>query len=228
MYLVLVVAVLRRRARWSSTLRRGDDRAGVRVDALERDRRPATDRHQHRAHQAARVRRQRVRRRRSAAHSSRSRIGRATVTSFNVLIGIVWLAIVVTWGVRSVVGALMAGVLVTVLPQQLNLLLVMILLFTALGVLARLVMSREIFKWWGAILAVAIAVIAVVRDQGTHRRRDRQGTVGRRPDAALRPRCGRARPTAAGRHLRRREPASGSAACSARRSAAANPVEVPA
>jgi branched-chain amino acid transport system permease protein len=88
-------------------------------------------------------------------------IGRATVTSFNVLIGIVWLAILVTWGVRSAVGALLAGVLVTVLPQQLNLLLVMILLFTALGLLARLVMTREILKWWGALLAVAIAVIAV-------------------------------------------------------------------
>ncbi len=88
-------------------------------------------------------------------------IGRATVTSFNVLIGIVWLAILVTWGVRSAVGALLAGVLVIVLPQQLNLLLVMILLFTALGLLARLVMTREILRWWGALLAVAIAVIAV-------------------------------------------------------------------
>ncbi len=89
-------------------------------------------------------------------------IGRATVTSFNVLIGIVWLAILVTWGVRSALGALLAGVIVTVIPQQLNLLLVMILLFTALGLLARLVLTREIMKWWGAVLAVAIAVIAVV------------------------------------------------------------------
>lgn len=44
-------------------------------------------------------------------------IGRATVTSFNVLVGIVWLAIVVTWGVRSVVGALLAGILFAVIPQ---------------------------------------------------------------------------------------------------------------
>lgn len=44
-------------------------------------------------------------------------IGRATVNSFNVLIGIVWLAIVVTWGVRSVLGALLAGLLFAVVPQ---------------------------------------------------------------------------------------------------------------
>lgn len=48
-------------------------------------------------------------------------IGRATVGSFNVLIGIVWLAIVVTWGVRSVVGALVAGLLFAVVPQLVNL-----------------------------------------------------------------------------------------------------------
>jgi branched-chain amino acid transport system permease protein len=44
-------------------------------------------------------------------------IGRAAPNSFNVLIGIVWLAIVATWGVRSVVGALIAGVLFAVAPQ---------------------------------------------------------------------------------------------------------------
>jgi branched-chain amino acid transport system permease protein len=48
-------------------------------------------------------------------------IGRATVSSFNVLVGIVWLAIVVTWGVRSVVGALIAGVLFAVIPQLVSL-----------------------------------------------------------------------------------------------------------
>jgi branched-chain amino acid transport system permease protein len=44
-------------------------------------------------------------------------IGRAAPTSFNVLVGIVWLAIVVTWGIRSVVGALIAGILFAVVPQ---------------------------------------------------------------------------------------------------------------
>jgi branched-chain amino acid transport system permease protein len=44
-------------------------------------------------------------------------IGRASPQSFNVLIGIVWLAIVTTWGVRSVLGALLAGLLFAVVPQ---------------------------------------------------------------------------------------------------------------
>jgi branched-chain amino acid transport system permease protein len=37
--------------------------------------------------------------------------------SFNSLIGVVWLAIVVTWGVRSVLGALLAGLAFAVFPQ---------------------------------------------------------------------------------------------------------------
>lgn len=44
-------------------------------------------------------------------------IERAAPNSFNVLIGIVWLAIVATWGVRSVLGALIAGILFAVVPQ---------------------------------------------------------------------------------------------------------------
>jgi branched-chain amino acid transport system permease protein len=47
-------------------------------------------------------------------------IGRATVSSFNMLIGIVWLAIVVTWGVRSIVGALIAGLIYALAPQLVN------------------------------------------------------------------------------------------------------------
>ena len=47
-------------------------------------------------------------------------IGRASSTSFNVLVGIVWLAIVVTWGVRSVFGALIAGIVLAVVPQLFN------------------------------------------------------------------------------------------------------------
>jgi branched-chain amino acid transport system permease protein len=42
--------------------------------------------------------------------------GRATPGSFNALIGIVWLAVAVTWGVRSIVGALLAGVAFSVFP----------------------------------------------------------------------------------------------------------------
>jgi branched-chain amino acid transport system permease protein len=37
--------------------------------------------------------------------------------AFNSLIGIVWLAVVVTWGIRSVLGALLAGLAFAVLPQ---------------------------------------------------------------------------------------------------------------
>ncbi len=47
-------------------------------------------------------------------------IGRATSMSFNVLVGIVWLAIVVTWGIRSVLGALIAGIVFAVIPQLFN------------------------------------------------------------------------------------------------------------
>ena len=46
-------------------------------------------------------------------------IGRAKAsTSFNVLVGIVWLAIVATYGVRSVLSALIAALLFAVVPQS--------------------------------------------------------------------------------------------------------------
>jgi branched-chain amino acid transport system permease protein len=48
-------------------------------------------------------------------------IGRAAPSSFNLIIGIVWLAIVVTWGVRSIVGALIAGIIFVVAPQLVSL-----------------------------------------------------------------------------------------------------------
>lgn len=48
-------------------------------------------------------------------------IGRAAPASFNLIIGIVWLAIVVTWGVRSIVGALIAGIIFVVAPQLVSL-----------------------------------------------------------------------------------------------------------
>ncbi len=37
--------------------------------------------------------------------------------SFNTIIGVVWLAVVVTWGVRSVAGALLAGLTYALFPQ---------------------------------------------------------------------------------------------------------------
>jgi branched-chain amino acid transport system permease protein len=89
-------------------------------------------------------------------------IGRSTVNSFNVLIGIVWLALVVTWGVRSVVGALLAGIIFAVVPQQLSLILVLILLFTAVGILSNLVVTRRIRTPIGAIVAGVVVVVAVI------------------------------------------------------------------
>lgn len=89
-------------------------------------------------------------------------IGRATPSSFNVLIGIVWLAIVVTWGVRSVVGALLAGIIFAVVPQQLSLLLVLVLLFTAFGILGNLVVTRRIRHPIGMVVAVVVVIVAAI------------------------------------------------------------------
>lgn len=50
-----------------------------------------------------------------------SQAGRATVASFNLFFGVVWLAVVVTWGVRSVLGALLAGVTYALVPQLVDL-----------------------------------------------------------------------------------------------------------
>jgi branched-chain amino acid transport system permease protein len=43
--------------------------------------------------------------------------GRAAPQQFSVLLGVVWLAVVVTWGVRSIAGALLAGLSYAILPQ---------------------------------------------------------------------------------------------------------------
>ena len=42
---------------------------------------------------------------------------RATPQQFSMLIGVVWLAVVVTWGVRSIAGALLAGLTFAIFPQ---------------------------------------------------------------------------------------------------------------
>ena len=103
-------------------------------------------------------------------------IERAQPQSFNVLIGIVWLAIVVTWGVRSVLGALLAGIVFAVVPQKLSFILVLALLFTVGGVLANLVMSRRLRTVLGAAIAVAVLVVGVVGNVSVGRRQcDRDG-----------------------------------------------------
>jgi branched-chain amino acid transport system permease protein len=46
-----------------------------------------------------------------------STVGAANMNQFDALIGVVWLTVVVTWGVRSITGALLAGLSFTVIPQ---------------------------------------------------------------------------------------------------------------
>lgn len=85
-------------------------------------------------------------------------IGRATTTTFNLLVGIVWIAIVVTWGVRSVVGALLAGIIFAVIPQQLSLILVLIAVLVVVGLIVRLVITKNINTPIGAAAAVALLI----------------------------------------------------------------------
>jgi branched-chain amino acid transport system permease protein len=85
--------------------------------------------------------------------------GRATVASFDLLIGIVWLAIVVTWGVRSVLGALMAAILYVVVSpptNKLSFIVVIIVVFVMMGMTARLVGSKMIYTARGALLALVL------------------------------------------------------------------------
>jgi branched-chain amino acid transport system permease protein len=94
--------------------------------------------------------------------------GRATVLSFSVLVGIVWLAIVVTWGIRSVLGALMAAILYVVVSpptNKLSFILVIIVVFVLMGMTARLIGSRVIYTPRGvlaAILLYAAGITAIV------------------------------------------------------------------
>jgi branched-chain amino acid transport system permease protein len=89
-------------------------------------------------------------------------VGRANVRAFVVLIGIVWLAIVVTWGVRSVIGALMAGLLYSLIQQRLILLIVMIFLFVVVGVLVRLLLAKRYQTARGLVGLAVVAAVAVV------------------------------------------------------------------
>jgi branched-chain amino acid transport system permease protein len=89
-------------------------------------------------------------------------IGRATPLSFNVLIGIVWLAIVVTWGIRSVIGALLAGILLVYAPERPTAILVVALLLTCAGLIARITFARRLRTPTGAVGAVALVAVAVL------------------------------------------------------------------
>jgi branched-chain amino acid transport system permease protein len=90
--------------------------------------------------------------------------GRATVQTFSVLVGIVWLAIVVTWGIRSVVGALMAAILYVVVSpptNKLSFILVIIVVFVLMGLTARLIGSRAIYTPRGAVAAVVLYAVGI-------------------------------------------------------------------
>jgi len=91
--------------------------------------------------------------------------GRATVASFSVLVGIVWLAIVVTWGIRSVLGALMAAILYVVVSpptNKISFILVIIVVFVMMGMTARLVGSRMIYTPKGMVLAALLYIAGIV------------------------------------------------------------------
>lgn len=87
-------------------------------------------------------------------------VGSATTRSFNALIGIVWLAVVVTWGVRSVIGALVAGMIFAIAPTRLAIILILILIFVAGGFFMRLLLGKQYRKPVGALAMVALVVLA--------------------------------------------------------------------
>jgi branched-chain amino acid transport system permease protein len=90
-----------------------------------------------------------------------STIGVVTTQQWEVLVGIVWLAIVVTWGIRSVLGALLASVLYVVVSpptNKLSFIFVIIVVFVMMGMTARLVGSKMIYTRKGMGLAALLYV----------------------------------------------------------------------
>jgi branched-chain amino acid transport system permease protein len=88
-------------------------------------------------------------------------VGTALPKSFNALVGIVWLAIVVTWGVRSVVGALLAGMIFAIAPQRLSIILVLVFFLVVSGFITRLALDKGYRKPLGAIAMLVLVVVAV-------------------------------------------------------------------
>jgi hypothetical protein len=87
-------------------------------------------------------------------------LGSATPRSFNALVGIVWLAIVVTWGVRSVVGALLAGMIYAIAPTRLSVILILIFVLVLGGLIAQLAVNKAYRNPLGAIAIVVLAAAA--------------------------------------------------------------------
>jgi branched-chain amino acid transport system permease protein len=87
-------------------------------------------------------------------------VGSATPRSFNALIGIVWLAIVVTWGVRSVIGAVLAGMIFAIAPTRLSIILVLVFFLVVSGFFTRLALQRSYRTPLGSAAMVVLAVVA--------------------------------------------------------------------
>jgi branched-chain amino acid transport system permease protein len=87
-------------------------------------------------------------------------VGSATPRSFNALIGIIWLAIAVTWGVRSVVGALLAGMIFAIAPTRLSIILILVFFLVVSGFFTRLALQHAYRNVFGALAMAVLAVIA--------------------------------------------------------------------
>jgi branched-chain amino acid transport system permease protein len=88
-------------------------------------------------------------------------VGTALPKTFNALVGIVWLAIVVTWGVRSVVGALLAGMIFAIAPQRLSIILVLVFFLVVSGLITRLALQGAYRNVFGALVMVVLGVVAL-------------------------------------------------------------------
>ena len=90
-----------------------------------------------------------------------STLGSVNRISFTVTIGIVWLAIVVTWGVRTVIGALLAGMLFAIAPLKLAMILILTLVFLTGGIFTRLLLSKAYRKPGGAVIMALCVIVGV-------------------------------------------------------------------
>jgi hypothetical protein len=72
----------------------------------------------------------------------------------------VWLAIVVTWGVRSVVGAMLAGMIFAIAPTRLSIILILVFFLVVSGLFTRLALQGAYRNVFGALAMVVLAVIA--------------------------------------------------------------------
>jgi branched-chain amino acid transport system permease protein len=88
-------------------------------------------------------------------------VGSATPASFNALVGIVWLAIVVTWGVRSVTGALLAGMIFAIAPTRLSIILILIFFLAVGSVLTQLALKHAYRKVFGVLAMAILAALAL-------------------------------------------------------------------